>query len=169
VLRLLPIAALLLAACQPGPNRPRSGEAPKDAVLHDATLSTWRRNAPVVTAKAETVTWYRQDGRFVAEKVDAKLPSRQGSVDLTAPRVDGNVNGEALDASGGVKVKGARGEGMSPTAHCENTPEGTIVSSDAGVQWNAPGQSLTARAFRFDSATQHAQFEGVETQAEAAK
>jgi lipopolysaccharide export system protein LptC len=157
------LALLLLSACQPTVEvRPRS-EAPKDAVLRDATLSIWRGNTSVVTARAREVTWYRQDGRFVAETVAATLPSKQGPVELTAPKVEGNVTGEALDASGGVVVTSARGTGKSPTAHCENGPDGTIVSSNDGVVFQGEGNTLVAKSFRFESNAQHARFEGVET------
>jgi hypothetical protein len=168
-IRLFPAAALVATlACQPAENAPAPRtEAPKDAVLHQATLDTWRRNSHVVTARADTVTWYRQDARFVAAQVTAQLPSRDGPVEVTAPVVEGQVSGEVLDAHGGVRVVSARGVATGPSAHCENGPDGTIVSSDAGMVFTGPGQRLTARAFRFDANAQRARFEGVETSTEA--
>lgn len=170
-LRLAIAAALLAAsACRPEqPAAPASApQAPKDAVLHKATLSTWRKNTPVLTAKSDAVTWYRQESRFVAAEVVATLPSREGPVAVAAPRVDGKVTGEALDASGGVTVRSARGVAHSPTAHLENGPAGAIVSSDAGVVFEGKGQRLQARAFRFDTHAQQASFEGVETSTQGA-
>lgn len=161
---LLPLAAAAaLAGCAqaPAPERPR--ETPKDAVLHGATLQTWKGGGRVVTATAETVTWFRADDRFTAEAVVATLPSRAGPVFVTAPRLDGNVAGDVLDASGGVTLVSERGRGSAPTAHLENRAQGTVVSSTDGVQLSGPGQSLTAKAFSFDSAEQRATFEGVET------
>lgn len=137
-------------------------------MLHDATLSTWRGNSPVLTAKSGAVAWYREEGRFVAADVVASLPSREGPVAVTAPRVEGAVTGAALDASGGVTVRSPRGVAQSPTAHVENGPEGAIVSSDAGVVFDGKGQHLEARAFRFDAAAQQASFERVVTSTEGA-
>jgi hypothetical protein len=166
----LAIASLLgCLACQPAAVAPAARrEQPKDAVLHDATLSTWRANTPVVTARAKTITWFRQDGRFIAGDVDAQLPSRQGPIEVKTPRVEGHVTGEALDASQGVTVRSKRGVATSPSAHVATGPEGTIVSSDAGVVFEGPGQKLTARAFRLDANAQRATFEGVETSTEGA-
>lgn len=163
-------AALLFLGCQPQPETPRAtGDAPKDAVLHDARLSTWRKNTPVISARAKTVTWYRQDGRFVAGAVDAELPSKDGAVQVTAPQVEGALAGDAVDARGGVVVRSARGVATGPSAHVENSAEGAIITSQEGVRFEGKGQKLTARTFRFETREQRASFEAVETSSEVAQ
>jgi hypothetical protein len=162
-------AALLCLGCQPKPEAVRAqGEAPKDAVLHDATLSTWRKDTPVITARAKTVTWYREASRFVAGAVEAEFPSREGAVRVTALRVEGAVAGDSIDAKGGVTVHSARGVAKGPSAHVENSAEGAVISSGEGVQFEGKGQKLTARTFRLDTREQRASFEGVETSTGAA-
>ena len=156
----------LCAACSRPPAAPGTpaAEPPRDALLQNVTLRTWHGSNKTVEADAKTLTWRREASTFTATDVVARLPSKKGEVVMRAPRLDGTLGGDAFEATDGVTLSSARGEAQSPRAQYTRTPEGSAVTSDAGVRFAGPGQKLTARGFQFDVTEQHATFIGVETE-----
>lgn len=159
-------AVALAAACSRGTAPPPPAPPAADAQLERVTLEVYRGSTRTVAARADHVTWLREQGGFEAQNVVARFPSKDGEVHVTAPRAAGAMSGQAVEASGGVHLVAPSGlVADAPRARYDAEGPSPTLSSDAGVVATARGARLEARAFTFDLPSQHATFEDARTRA----
>lgn len=158
--RLLPL--LLAAACDRPPAEDRT-YFPPDLALRDVTLRQYRQGEAVVIARTPALGVYRDTGAL--EAVDAGVEFVTEGARLDARTLTGNAFEGVLHGEGPVHF--FTRDGLAAEAPrltwVRSEGGGGVASGDAGVVAWQRELRLEARAFRYDVAADHAEFEHVTT------
>ena len=177
------LASLLAtAACLPGCGRAKKTQGdpalPPQVALHGVTLHAWEGNELSALGSARELTYDRTSGNFEASEARVRFPSSPSApasksitadLEVSAPKLTGNVPARQAQGAGGIAVRSAAGlVAHTPSARFDG--QGLVAQGKEPIEVTGPGYALDAGGFTFYLLTEELVFErGVESRLGAAE
>jgi hypothetical protein len=143
----------LVLGCAPPPEPPAKPQP--EVVLHGVTLRSYRGASVTAVGRAERLSYERGSSNVEVDKGILELPARSatgspftqvGGVEIRAPRADGNLEAQRVEAYGGVDLKTGSGVRASTDRALFDGDAG-VTSGMGPVQVRGPTYALDAVGF----------------------
>jgi hypothetical protein len=132
-------------------------------------MRAYRGNALAAVGQAKLLIYERSSSNAELEQSVLRLPPRPvqgaghysnlGAVEIIAPKAEGNLNAQKLDAYGGVQARAASGM-IARTDRAQFDGVAFLTSGNGPIQVRAPNYALDAVGFALRSREEEFDFGG---------